>query len=120
MMLVIKGPPGRLKWIGAFCRQKGGEDALDHRFEFLHSLVVGIFGCRYEWWNHSDPAGRCHHRRADPHYSGTEMIGVIWTLAPEGEIFGKEVVNRSRKILPKFRIPSVRYNENNVGEKGGI
>jgi hypothetical protein len=31
----------------------------------------------------------------------------IWTLAGEGEVFGKEVVNRSRKILPNLLIPSV-------------
>ena len=29
------------------------------------------------------------------------MIVAIWTLAGEGEVFGKEVVSRSRKILPK-------------------
>ena len=37
----------------------------------------------------------------------TKKIVAIWTLAGEGEVFGKEVVNRSRKILPKFTIPSV-------------
>ena len=77
MTLVNKGPQSRLKWKNAFCRQKGVEDALGHRFESLHSLVVGIFGWLYGWWNHSYPAGHCHHRCADPHYSGTEMIGVI-------------------------------------------
>jgi hypothetical protein len=30
----------------------------------------------------------------------------IWTLAREGEVFGKELVSRSRNILPKFTIPS--------------
>ena len=35
------------------------------------------------------------------------MIVAIWTLAGEGEVFGKEVVSRSRKILPNLRIPSV-------------
>jgi hypothetical protein len=29
------------------------------------------------------------------------------TLAGEGEVFGKEVVSRSRKILPNLMIPSV-------------
>ena len=32
---------------------------------------------------------------------GRKMIVAIWTLAGEGEVFGKEVVSRSRKILPK-------------------
>jgi len=31
----------------------------------------------------------------------------IWPLAGEGEVFGKEVVSRSRKILPNFLISSV-------------
>ena len=35
------------------------------------------------------------------------MIIAIWTLAGEGEIFGKEVVSRPRKILPNLTIPSV-------------
>jgi len=35
------------------------------------------------------------------------MIAAIWTLAGENEVFGKEVVSRSGKILPKFTIPSV-------------
>jgi hypothetical protein len=32
------------------------------------------------------------------------MIVVIQTLAGKGEVFGKEVVSKSRKILPNFRI----------------
>ena len=35
------------------------------------------------------------------------MIVAIWTLAGEGEVFGKEVVSRSGKILPNLIIPSV-------------
>jgi len=31
----------------------------------------------------------------------------IWPLAGENEVFGKEVVSRSRKMLPKFLISSV-------------
>jgi hypothetical protein len=31
----------------------------------------------------------------------------IWPLAGEGEVFGKEVVSRSRKVLPNFLISSV-------------
>ena len=38
---------------------------------------------------------------------GTKNIVAIWTLAGEGEVFGKEVVSRSGKILPNLRIPSV-------------
>ena len=77
MIPFIKGHQSRLKGIGAFCRQKGGEDALDHRFESLHSLVADIFGWLYGWWNQSYPAGSCHHLRADRNYSGTRMMEVI-------------------------------------------
>jgi hypothetical protein len=31
----------------------------------------------------------------------------IWAVAGEGEVFGKEVVGRFRKILPTFTIRSV-------------
>jgi hypothetical protein len=31
----------------------------------------------------------------------------IWTLAGEGEVFGKKVVSWSGKILPNLLIPSV-------------
>jgi hypothetical protein len=29
-------------------------------------------------------------------------MGAIWTLAGEGEVFGKEVVSRSRKDFAEF------------------
>ena len=58
-------------------------------------------------WTHSYPAGHRHCRRADPSHSGMKTIVVIWTLAGEGEVFGKGVVSRFRKILPKFLMPSV-------------
>jgi hypothetical protein len=35
-------------------------------------------------WNHSYPAGRCHHLRAGRNYSGTKIIVAIWTFAGEG------------------------------------
>ena len=43
-----------------------------------------------------------HRRGTDPGHSGTKIIVAIWTLAGEGEVFGKEVVSRSRKILPNL------------------
>jgi len=36
------------------------------------------------------------------------MIVAFWTLAGEGEVFGKEVVSRSRTILPNLLIFSVQ------------
>jgi len=80
---------------------------LDHICDSFHFVVVGIYRWLYGWWTHSYPAGRCHHRRGDPSYSGTKVIVAIWTFAGEGEIFGKEVFRRSRKILPNLTIPSV-------------
>jgi len=35
------------------------------------------------------------------------VIVAIWILAGEGEVFGKEVFSRSRKILPNLTRPSV-------------
>ena len=90
----------------ALCRQKGVEHALDHMCDSLHFVVVGIsWACG--WWTHSYPAGHCRRRGTDPSHSRTKTILAIWTLAGEGEVFEKEVVNRSRKILQNLLIPSV-------------
>jgi hypothetical protein len=79
---------------------------LDHMCDSLNSVVVGISRWLHDGWGHSYPAGHRHRRGTDPGHSGTKTILAIWTLAGEGEVFGKEVVSRSRKILPKFRILS--------------
>ena len=92
MILVIKGLKSRLEWMDEFCRQKGVEHALDHMCDSLRFVVVGISRWLCGWWTHSYPAGHCHHRRGDPSYSGTKMIVAIWTVAGEGEVFGKEVI----------------------------
>ncbi len=107
MILVIKGPQNRLKWIGTFCRQKGVEDALDHMCDSFHFVVVGIFRWLYGWGTHSSPVGHRRHRRTDPSYSGTKVMVPIWTVAGEVEVFGMEVISTPRKILPNLRIPSV-------------
>jgi hypothetical protein len=103
----LKCPQSRLKWVDEICHQKGVEHALDHICDSFHFVVVGIYRWLYGWWTHSYPAGRCHHRRGDPSYSGTKVMVAIWTLAGEGEVFEKEVVSRSRRILPNLLIPSV-------------
>jgi len=105
--LVIKGLQSRLKWMDEICPQKGVEHALDHICDSLNFVAVGIYWWLCGWWTHSYPAGHRRHRLSDPTYSGTKMMVAIWTVAGEGEVFGKEVVNWSRKILPKFTIPSV-------------
>ena len=82
MIPAIKGLQSRFKWKDEFCRQKGVEHALDHMCDSLHFVVVGIYRWLYGWWTHSYPAGRYHHRRVDPGYSGTKMIIAIWTRNP--------------------------------------
>ena len=81
MILVIKGLKSRLKWMDAFCRQKGVEHALDHICDSLNFVAVGIYWWLCGWWTHSYPAGHRRHRLSDPTYSGTKMIVAIWTLA---------------------------------------
>jgi hypothetical protein len=93
-----------------FCRQKGVEHALDHILDFLNFVVVGIFCWPCWWWTHPYPAGHRYHRFSNPTYSGTKTIVAIWPLAGEGEVFGKEVVDRSSKILQNLTRAS--------GEKG--
>jgi len=80
---------------------------LDHIGDSLNSMASGIAQWLHDGRGHSCLAGHRHHRVSGPTYSGTKNIVAIWTLAGEGEVFGKEVVNRSRRILPKFTIPSV-------------
>ncbi len=91
----------------ALCRQKGVDHALDHIGDSLNFVASGIAHWLHDGWGHSYPVGHCRHRVGGPSYSRTKGIAAIWTLAGEGEEFVKEVVNRSRKILPKFTIPSV-------------
>ena len=79
---------------------------MDHRCDSLDSVASGIsWSCG--WRTHSYPAGHRHRRGTDPSYSGTQVMVAIWPLAGEGEVFGMEVVSRSRTILPKVLIFSV-------------
>ena len=93
--------------MNAFCPQKGVEHALDHIGDSLNSVASGIAHWLHDGWGHSYPAGHRHHRVSCPTYPGTKVMGAIWTLAREGEVFGKEVVKRSREILPNLLISSV-------------
>ena len=89
-----------------FCRQKGVEHALDHIGDSLNFVASGIAHWLHVGWGHSYSAGRCHHRVGGPPYSGTKNIVAAWPLAGKGEEFGKEVIRRSRRILPNVAIPS--------------
>jgi len=106
MILAIKGLQSGLKWMDAFYRQKGVEHALDYIGDSLNFVASGIGEWLHDGWGHSYSAGHCHHRVGGSPYSGTKNNVAICTLAGEGEIVGKEVVSRSRKILPNFRILS--------------
>ena len=92
----------------AFCPQKGVEHALDPIGDSLDSVASGIGEWLHDGRGHSYPAGDRHRRGTDPGDSGKKNLVAIWTLAGEGEVIGKEVVSRSRKILPKLTIPSVK------------
>jgi hypothetical protein len=65
----------------------------------LNFVVVGIAQWLHDGWCHSYPAGYRHRRGTDQGHSGTKTIVAISTLPGEGEVFGKEVVSRFRKIL---------------------
>jgi len=56
--------------------------------------LLGFIG-HVGWWIHSYSAGRCHHRRGDPSYSGTKMIIAIW------------IVTLIRKDFPLLVAPSL-------------
>ncbi len=103
----LKGLQKQIELDGCILRQKGVEHALDHMCDSLHFVAVGISRWLYGWWTDSYPAGHRHRRGADPSHSGTKNIVAIWTLAVKGEVFGKEVVSRSRKILPNLLISSI-------------
>ena len=72
-------------------------------FDSLDFVAAGIAQWLHDGWRHSDPLGHRHRRGAGPGYSGTKGLVAVSTLAGEGGVFGKEVVNESRKILPNLR-----------------
>jgi hypothetical protein len=71
-----------------------------------NSMAAGAGDRLYDGLFHSYPTGHRYRCSTDPSHSGTKTIVASWTLAGEGEVFGKEVVSRSRKILPKLAILS--------------
>ena len=80
---------------------------MDHMCDSFNFVASGIGEWLYDGRGHSYPAGHRHRRGTDPGHPGTKTIVANWTLTGEGEVFGKEVVSRSRKILPNLLIPSV-------------
>ena len=80
---------------------------MDHICHSRNFVAAGIDQWVHDWRIRSHPAGHRHRRGADPRYSGTKTIVAVSILAGEGEVFGKKVVSRSRKILSNLTNPSV-------------
>ena len=67
----------RLHWPAVgMSNQKGGSNVVDDCCGGVDFVAIGISWRLYRWWTHSYPAGRCHHRRGDPSYSGTKGIAI--------------------------------------------
>jgi hypothetical protein len=71
---------------------------VDHMCHSPNFVAAGIGQWLHDGWSHSHPPGHRHRCGTGPSYSGTKMIVRIWTLAEEGEVFGKEVVNRPARF----------------------
>jgi hypothetical protein len=84
---------------------KGGSYVVDDCSDTDSFVAAGVGDQLHDGRVYSPPDCGCRCRDSDPIYSGTRIA--IWTLAGEGEVFGKKVVSRSRKILPNLTIPSV-------------
>ena len=76
---------------------------MDHMCHSFNFVAAGIRQRLHDGWSHSHPPRHRHRRGAGPNYSGTKTLVAFLTLAGEGEIFGKEVVGRPRKILSNLR-----------------
>jgi len=76
---------------------------LDHMCYSLNFVAAGIGQWVHDWRIRSHPAGHRHRRGAGPSYSGAKTLVAVSTLAGEGEVLGKEVVSRPRKILSNLR-----------------
>jgi hypothetical protein len=87
-----------VKSMNASCRQKGAGHAVDPMCHSLNFVAAGICEWLHDGWSHPHPPGHRHRRGVGPSYSGTKTLVAVSTLAGEGEIFGKEVVSRPRKI----------------------
>ena len=89
------------------CPQKGVEHALDPMCDSLNIVASRIAHWLHDGWGHSCLTGHRHRYSTGPGHSRTKTLVEIWTLAGEGEVFGKEVFGRSGKIWPNLLLPSV-------------
>jgi len=79
-------------------RRKGATHVLDHMGDSLDFVDCGIGERLHDERIRSYPGGHRRHLVSNPADSGQKNILTIWTLAGKGEVFGKEVVSRSRKF----------------------
>jgi hypothetical protein len=73
----------------------------------LNFVACGIGERLHDGRIRSYPGGHRRHLVSNQTYPGTKNILAILPLAGAGEVFGKEVVSRSRKILQNLTIASV-------------
>ena len=66
-------------------------------------MAAGINQWLHDGRIRSRPAGHRHRGGADPRFSGTKTMVTVSTLPGESEVSGKEVLSRSRKIVPNVR-----------------
>jgi hypothetical protein len=92
-----------------FRRQKGVKHVLGHMGDSLNLVDSGIGERLHDGRIRSYPGGHRRHFVSNQTYSGTKNILAIWTLAGEGEVFGKGlVINR---FTIKFAERSNRYEK---------
>ena len=88
---------------------------MDHSGDSLSFVAFGVGEWLHDGWSHSYPAGHSHRRGAGPGHSRPKALVVIWALAGEGKVLGKEVVGKSSKILSKLYTFSRKGIEPNYG-----
>lgn len=60
---------------------------MDHFCDSLDSLAAGIDDRLYDWWSHSYPLGRRHHRDACPGHSGKKACIANYAATRKGKLF---------------------------------
>ena len=72
---------------------------MDHICDSINFVATGIDDRLHDGRRHSYPAGRCRRCDAGPGYSGPKTSVRIRPLAGQGEVFGKEVVNKPEDFI---------------------
>jgi len=75
---------------------------LDHICDSPIFVVAGISKRIHDGWSHSYPASHRHHRIRGRLIQGRKILEELESSPKKGEVLGKEVVSRARKILPNL------------------